>query len=94
LNFIIRAVVILLAFAFVVYVFKAIARFGARLRGTMKDLRNLREQVNRGPVASAEMTRCVTCGAYISSRDALVITARGHSQAFCSQDCMNVRVAS
>lgn len=94
MSFLIRAVMILLAFAFVVYVLKAIARLSFNLRGALKDLRGIRQQVSERPAANAEMVRCVSCGAFVSSRDALTVSSRNRSQVFCSQSCMLAKVAS
>ncbi|MGH9839232.1 MAG: hypothetical protein ACREEM_10655 [Blastocatellia bacterium] len=94
MNFLFRAVLILLAFAFVVYVLKAIARLSFNLRGAIKDLRRVREQMAGRPAANAEMVRCASCGAFVSSRDALTVSSRNRSLAFCSQSCMRAKVAS
>ncbi|HKX28804.1 MAG TPA: hypothetical protein VJ302_13990 [Blastocatellia bacterium] len=90
----IRLLFFVLAFAFVVYVLKSITRLGFQLRRTMKELRQLRQEANGGSAAGAEMQRCLSCGAFVSSRDAVVISSRGQSQVFCSQACMRVRIAS
>jgi len=93
LGFILRAVAILIIFAFVVYVFKAIARLSHHVRATVRDVNKLRDQAaGRAPV-NAEMVRCANCGAFVSSRDALTISARNASQAFCSKECLQARVA-
>jgi hypothetical protein len=86
-------VLILFVFAFVVYVIKAIARLWFHLRGTVKDVQKLREQVSGRPVTSAEMVRCAICGAFVASRDAVTLSTRNRAQFFCSQDCMRVHVA-
>jgi hypothetical protein len=88
LSFILRAVLILLLFAFVVYVIKSIARLSYRLRSTIKDFQNLREEVSGRPVASAEMVRCSACGAFVMSRDALTVSSRNSARVFCSPECM------
>jgi hypothetical protein len=93
LNFIIRCVLILLAFAFIVYVFKSIARLSHRLRGTIKDFKNLREEVSgRAAVASTEMVRCAACGAFVMSRDAVSVSSRKSARTFCSPECMRSSV--
>lgn len=92
MSFILRCVLILLIFAFIVYVMKAIARLSHHLRGTIKDVKEIRERVGR-PAASAEMVRCVSCGAFVSSRDAVTISSRGRSQIFCSRDCAQAYIA-
>jgi len=93
LNFILRFVIILFIFAFIVYVFKMLARLSFRLRGTISDVQKLREQVTGRPVASADMERCSACGAFISSRDAVSISSRNTVRIFCSAECMRSQVA-
>ncbi len=93
MTFILRCVLILLIFAFIVYVMKAIARLSHRLRGTMKDVKEIREQVGGRPVANAEMVRCASCGAFVSSRDAVTVSSRGGSQMFCSPGCARAHIA-
>ncbi len=90
---IIRCLIILLAFAFIVYVLKAIARLSHRLRGTINDVKDIREKVSGRPVASAEMVRCLTCGAFVSSRDAVMVSSRNSSRAFCSDECARAHIA-
>lgn len=92
MNFIIRCVLILLAFAFIVYVFKSIARLSHRLRGTIKDFQNLREEVSGRAVASTEMVRCAACGAFVMSRDAVSVSSRKSARTFCSHECMRSSV--
>jgi hypothetical protein len=92
LNFILRCVLILLAFAFVVYVIKSIARLSYRLRGAIKDFQNLREEVSGRPVASTEMVRCAACGAFVMSRDAVSVSSRKTARNFCSPECMRASV--
>lgn len=92
MSFILRAVLILLVFAFVVYVMKAIARISYRLRSTIKDFQNLREEVGSRNMASAEMVRCASCGAFVSSRDAFTVSSRNSAQVFCSPECMRTGV--
>lgn len=92
MSFILRCVLILLIFAFIVYVMKAIARLSHHLRGTIKDVKEIRERAGR-PAASAEMVRCASCGAFVSSRDAVTISSRGRSQIFCSRDCAQAHIA-
>jgi hypothetical protein len=92
LTFILRAVLILLAFAFVVYVIKSIARLSYHLRGTIKDFQKLREEVSGRPVASAEMVRCSACGAFVSSRDAVTVSSGKNARTFCSHECMRTAV--
>ncbi|MBK9313048.1 MAG: hypothetical protein IPM55_02190 [Acidobacteria bacterium] len=92
MGFIIRGVVILIIFAFVVYVFKAIARLTHHMRGTVRDVRTLRDQIAGRGTVNEEMVRCVNCGAFVASRDALTVSARNSSRTFCSQECVSARV--
>jgi len=91
LGFIFRFVLILLVFAFVVYVLKAIARLSHHLRGTIRDVREIREKMS--PAVSANMVRCLSCGAFVSARDAVTISSRNRSQTFCSSECARAHVA-
>ena len=88
-----KIVFILLIFGFVVYVLKAIARLSFHLRGALKDVRTLRDQMGGRPVASADMVRCARCGAFVSTRDAVTISSPNRAQVFCSQECMRAHVA-
>jgi len=90
---IIRCLLILLAFAFIVYVLKAIARLSHHLRGTIKDVKEIREKAPRRSKASADMVRCLSCGAFVSSRDAVTISSRNSSQVFCSGECARTHIA-
>ncbi len=94
MSFIFRAVAILIIFSFVVYVLKAIARISFRLQTTVKDVRQMREQLGKPPGASAEMVRCAACGAFVSARDAVTLSARGRAQTFCSKECIQAHVKS
>lgn len=88
---IIRCLIILFVFAFIVYVFKAIARLSHHLRGTIKDVKEIREKAPGRP--AADMVRCLSCGAFVSSRDAVMISSRNRSQAFCSGECARAHIA-
>ena len=91
MGFIFRFVLILLVFAFVVYVLKAIARLSHHLRGTIRDVKEIRERM---PTAtSANMVRCLSCGAFVSARDAVTVSSRNSSQTFCSSECARAHVA-
>lgn len=90
---IIRCLIILFVFAFIVFVLKAIARLSHRLRGTIKDMKDIREKVSGRPAASADMIRCLSCGAFVSSRDAVTISSRNRSQMFCSGECARAHIA-
>ena len=85
---ILRAVLILLAFAFVVYVLKAILRLSSHLRATVKEVKTMRDQLGGKTAPSADMVRCVSCGAFVSARDALMVSSRNRSQVFCSHECL------
>ena len=91
MGFIFRFVLILLVFAFVVYVLKAIARLSHHLRGTIRDVKEIREKMP--PAVSANMVRCLSCGAFVSARDAVTVTTRNRSQAFCSSECARSHIA-
>ena len=91
MGFIFRFVLILLVFAFVVYVLKAIARLSHHLRGTIRDVREIREKMS--PAVSANMVRCLSCGAFVSARDAVTVSSRNSSQTFCSSECARSHVA-
>jgi hypothetical protein len=83
-SFLIRWVLILLLFAFVVYVFKAIARFIFNLQGATRDIRKIREQKSGG----AEMIRCAGCGAFVHALEAVTISKGKNRQSFCSRECL------
>ena len=91
MGFIFKFVLILLVFAFVVYVLKAIARLSHHLRRTIRDVNEIREKVS--PAVSANMIRCISCGAFVSARDAVTISSRNRSQTFCSNECARAHVA-
>ena len=91
MGFIFRFVLILLVFAFVVYVLKAIARLSHHLRRTIRDVNEIREKAP--PAVSANMVRCIFCGAFVSARDAVTISSRNSSQTFCSSECARAHVA-
>ena len=91
MGFILRFVLILFVFAFVVYVLKAIARLSHHLRGTIRDVKEIREKMS--PAVSANMVRCRSCGAFVSARDAVTVSTRNSSQTFCSSECARSHVA-
>ncbi|HMV50238.1 MAG TPA: hypothetical protein PLD20_10155 [Blastocatellia bacterium] len=93
MGFIIKCVLVLLVFSFIVYVLKAITRLSAHLRATVKDVKHLRTQGGSVP-AGADMVRCVACGAFVSSRDAITLSARNRAQAFCSHECVAAHAKS
>lgn len=93
MGFIIKCVLVLLIFSFIVYVLKAITRLSYHVRGTIRDVNEIREKVSGRSSASAEMIRCQTCGAFVSARDAVTVSARNRSQAFCSSQCARAHIA-
>jgi hypothetical protein len=94
LNFIFRAVAILIVFCFVVYVMKAIARLSFRVQNAVKDVRQMRQQLDERGGTSAEMIRCAACGSFVSARDAVTLSSRGLAQTFCSKECIQAHVKS
>lgn len=93
MGYIFRFVLILLVFAFIVYVLKAIARLSHHLRGTIGDVKDIREKMSGSPTVSADMVRCLSCGAFVSSRDAVKISSRNKSHVFCSGECARAHIA-
>lgn len=96
MSFIFRVVLIIFIFAFIVYVLKAIARLSHNLRATVKEMNKVREQpsggAKRNVIGSMKMVRCAACGAFISERDAVQVSAHGKSQVFCSTSCLQTHV--
>jgi hypothetical protein len=90
-TFILKAVVILFIFAFVVYVLKMISRLTANVRKTAKELNKMREQAPAQKPKSTEMIRCAACGAFVAPRDAVQVTTGGRGQMFCSYECVQAR---
>jgi hypothetical protein len=84
--FIFRWVLILILFAFVVYIFKAIARFIFNLRGVARG--KIREQMRGRPISGAEMIRCTGCGAFVHSLEAVTISKGKNRRSFCSRECL------
>jgi hypothetical protein len=93
-TFILKAVVILLIFAFVVYVLKMIARLSSNVRHTAKELNKLRDQAASRAPKSTEMLRCAACGSFVTPRDAVQVTSGGRAQTFCSHECLQTRAKS
>ena len=83
-----NAVVILLIFAFVVYVLKMISRLSLHVRKTAKELGKMRDQATTRQPKSTEMIRCAACGAFVAPRDAVQVTSSGRGQMFCSYECL------
>ncbi|HEX4945576.1 MAG TPA: hypothetical protein VFZ34_02780 [Blastocatellia bacterium] len=92
MTFILKAVAILLIFAFVVYVLKMISRLSFNVRNTAKELNRMREQATARQPKSTEMSRCVACGSFVAARDAVTVSAGGRAQIFCSTECLQSRV--
>lgn len=88
MGFIIRAVLVLLAFGFVIYVLKAILRLSSHLKSTVKEVKTMRDQMSGKPAISAEMVKCLACGAFVAPRDALTVSSRNRAQVFCSHECL------
>jgi hypothetical protein len=91
LSFVIRFVLALLLFSFVVYVLKALARLGHHLRGTAREVKNIRERLTHADTVSAEMVRCQSCGAFVATSDAVKLRLSNQSFAYCSESCLNAR---
>jgi hypothetical protein len=90
-TFILRAVIILFIFAFVVYVLKMISRLSFNARTTTKELNKMREQVATRQPKSTEMLRCAACGSFVPTRDAVRVSSGGRVQTFCSHECLQTR---
>ncbi|HEU0179261.1 MAG TPA: hypothetical protein VFV58_33770 [Blastocatellia bacterium] len=93
MGFIFKFVLILLVFSFIVYVLKAIARLSHHLRGTIRDVKEIRENVSKRAAVSADMVRCFSCGAFVSARDAVTLSSRNSLQIFCSSECARAHIA-
>jgi hypothetical protein len=89
---ILKLVLVLFIFSFVVYVLKAAARLAVHLRTTVTDIRRLNDQGNGRTNASAEMVRCSACGSFVAGSEAITISSRGRAQTFCSHDCIRAHV--
>lgn len=83
----------LFIFAFVVYVFKALARLRFFINGTMRDVRRLREQVVGRPETGAEMVRCLSCGSFVAASEAVTLRRSQNRQTFCSTECLQRHVS-
>lgn len=101
MSFIIKSVLVLLLFGFVVYVLKMIARLRASVTRTFRDVRTLRDEINtaansgsrsRSQVGSTEMLRCTTCGAFVAPKDIVTISSREKSVVFCSRECLQMHL--
>jgi hypothetical protein len=96
LGLLFKLILYTLLFAFVVYVFKMIARLSHRVRATITDVNKLREVMQsvaggvggRPQAVSAEMVKCETCGAFVAAKEALAVSQKQRKQFFCSRECM------
>ena len=88
----IRWVLILLLFAFVVYVFKAIARLVFNLRATARDILKIRDQMSGKPISGTEMIRCASCGAFVHALEAITISKGKSRISFCSRECLQAHM--
>jgi hypothetical protein len=91
LSFVFRLVLALFLFSFVVYVFKALARLGHHLSGTAREVKNIRERLHQSDSVSAEMVRCQSCGAFVSTSDAVKLKIGNQSFVYCSEACLKQR---
>lgn len=91
MTFILKAIVIVFIFAFVVYVLKMIARLSSNVRNTAKELNKMRAQAAPRQPKNTEMLRCAACGAFVTPRDAVQVTSGGRAQTFCSHECLQTR---
>lgn len=89
MTFILKAVAVLLIFAFIVYVLKMIARLSFNVRNTAKELNKMRDQVATRQGKSTEMLRCASCGAFVAAQDAVRVSSGGRAQTFCSHECLH-----
>ena len=88
MGFVFKLILALFVFAFIVYVFKALARLRFHLRGTVKDVQKMREQMKGRAANSSEMVRCQACGAFVASGEALTLAEGKRRQSFCSRACL------
>ncbi|MEP7271718.1 MAG: hypothetical protein ABI882_09440 [Acidobacteriota bacterium] len=88
MSFIIRIVLILIVFSFVIYVLKAITRLSVRLRGTARDVNQIRERMRQPENVSAEMVRCQSCGAFVAVDDSIQLKMGKKSLSYCSEACL------
>lgn len=88
MSFIVKAVVVLLIFSFIVYVLKAISRLSFRLRGTVREVGQIRDRMLRREAVSAEMIRCEACKAFVSTQDSVQLKLRNRLVTYCSERCM------
>jgi hypothetical protein len=100
-SFLFKAVLVLLAFGFIVYVLKMISRLRVGVTRTFRDVRTLRDEINTAvnsgaraasKVGSTEMVRCAACGSFVASADAVTISSRDKAVFFCSRQCLQSHV--
>ena len=93
MYFILRCLAVLFLFAVIVFVMKSIARLRHLLFGTMRDVRTLRQiVVPDAATAAPQMLRCLACGAFVSTREAVTLRSGKIVQPFCSHDCLQRHV--
>ena len=88
MSFVLRVVLVLIVFSFVVFVLKAISRLSFRLRGTMREVSRMRDRMPGSGAVSAEMVRCASCGAFVSRLDSVQLRVRNQSLSYCSELCL------
>ncbi len=88
MSFVMRFVLILVVFSFVVYVFKAISRLSLHLRGTAREVDQIRDRLRQSASVSAEMVRCQSCGAFVATADAVQLRMGKQSLTYCSEPCL------
>ena len=106
MGLIFKLVFYTIVFAFVVYVFKMIARLAHNVRATVTDVNKLKEAMQAAgraagqavggqgrPTVSAEMVRCKACGSFVAAKEAVVVSARQRTETYCSRECMQQHAA-
>ena len=92
MGFLFKLILFTLLFAFVVYVFKMIARLAYNVRATITDVNKLKEVMQSAakgrPQVSAEMVRCRACGSFVATKEAVVVSSRQRKEIFCSHECV------
>lgn len=96
MGLIFKLVFYTIVFAFVVYVFKMIARLAHNVRATVTDVNKLKEAMRAAGQAvgqgrqtvSAEMVRCKECGSFVAAKEAVVVSVSQRKETFCSRECM------
>ncbi len=102
MGFLFKLIFYTLVFAFVVYVFKMIARLAFKVRATVTDVNKLKEAMRAAgqavggqgrPTVSAEMVRCKECGSFVAAKEAVVVSVSQRKETFCSRECMQKHAA-